>query len=220
MGNNNLFDGEICQVGPHRLTVRWLQGNIQAHCLERDHQIGDKITVVVPADKLTTVSQPPDQNSLKAILRGREFMGSQVSYWLETETGRVIKMIRQEAFSDSLTIPINSEMTLFWEVEEYRNSRRANPSGRVTQSPVLYRAKPDDIQKPKFMACLPTSTFRKNSQVIQYDRLAMGVSSLLPQNCYLLHREFYQALCSKSERLQPPLGGCRILTPQGFRTRF
>ncbi|MDJ0702949.1 MAG: hypothetical protein QNJ46_06670 [Leptolyngbyaceae cyanobacterium MO_188.B28] len=37
----------------------------------------------------------------------------------------------------------------------------------------------------------------------------MSVSSLSPQNCYLRHREFYQALSSNPERLQPPLGGCR-----------
>ena len=118
VGNNNLFDGEIRQIGSHSLTVHWIQGNIQANRSEKDYQIGEKITVVVPADKLTTVPHPSAQNSLKASLRGREFMGSQVSYWLETETGRAIKMIRQEPFSDSLTIPINSEMTLFWKVED------------------------------------------------------------------------------------------------------
>ena len=118
VGNNNLFDGEIIQVSPNTLTVRWCQGNIQAHRSEKEHRIGEKVTVVVPADKLTTVSQPSSQNSLKAVLRGREFMGSQVSYWFETMTGREIKMIRQESFSDSLAISMNTETTLFWKIED------------------------------------------------------------------------------------------------------
>ena len=118
VGHNNLFDGEIIQVSPNTLTVRWRQGNIQAQRSERAHRIGEKVTIVVPADKLATVSQSSTQNSLKAVLRGREFMGSQVSYCLETVTGREIKMIRQESFRDSLAIPINTEVDLFWKVED------------------------------------------------------------------------------------------------------
>ncbi|MCG8363628.1 MAG: hypothetical protein MJA27_09905 [Pseudanabaenales cyanobacterium] len=45
-------------------------------------------------------------------------MGSQVSYWFETMTGREIQMIRQEAFSDSLAISMNTETTLFWKIED------------------------------------------------------------------------------------------------------
>ena len=116
VGNNNLFDGEVIQVQGQMMTVRCPQGNIQV--LHDKYQVGDKVTVVVPADKLRDADGASHANQIQATLSGREFLGSQVIYLLETCAGDDLKMIRQEAFSDSLKIPLDTEMQLSWQAED------------------------------------------------------------------------------------------------------
>lgn len=116
VGNNNLFDGEVIQVRGQMMSVRCPQGNIQV--LHDKYQVGDKVTIVVPADKLRDTPGASTANQIRATLSGREFMGSQVIYLLETSTGRELKMIRQESFGDCLKIPLDTEMPLFWQAED------------------------------------------------------------------------------------------------------
>jgi spermidine/putrescine transport system ATP-binding protein len=122
VGNNNLFDGEVTGGNANQITVRCAQGEILAHS-ERSYSLGDRVTVVVPADRITLTSEPVHsqpvhlENVIRATLSGREFMGSQVIYSLETATGHEVKVIRQEAFSQSLKVPINAELYLSWSSE-------------------------------------------------------------------------------------------------------
>lgn len=116
VGNNNLFDGEVMQVRGQRVTVRCPQGDIQV--VTDGCRVGDRVTVVVPADKLRDAAGASSDNQIRATLSGREFLGSQVIYLLETSTGHELKMIRQEAFSDSLKVPLDTEMQLFWQAED------------------------------------------------------------------------------------------------------
>lgn len=118
VGNNNLFDGTVTEANATTVTVQCPQGKIYAHS-EQNHAPGDRVTAVVPADRLRLTPQPvPAQNIVQASLRGREFMGSQVLYWLETATGYEVRVMRQEAFSDSLALPINADLYLSWDTED------------------------------------------------------------------------------------------------------
>ena len=116
VGNNNLFDGEVIQVQEQMATVRCPQGDIQV--LHQGYQAGDRVTVVVPADKLRDTLGSSTANQIRATLSSREFMGSQVIYLLETSTGHELKMIRQESFGDCLKIPLDTEMHLSWQAED------------------------------------------------------------------------------------------------------
>lgn len=117
VGNNNLFDGEVTGGSADQITVQCAQGEILAHS-EQTYSLGDRVTVVVPADRITLTLQPVHlKNAIRATLSGREFMGSQVIYSLETATGHNVKVIRQEAFSQSLMVPINAELYLAWPTE-------------------------------------------------------------------------------------------------------
>lgn len=119
VGNNNLFDGEVVAVSQDRVTVRCLQGTMQAIWHEQPHRVGDRVTIVVPAERvmLAAASDRPE-NTIEATLRGLEFMGSQVIYFLETDTGYEVQMIRQEALDQSLTLPINSRLRLGWKTQD------------------------------------------------------------------------------------------------------
>lgn len=125
VGNNNLFDGEvietIAEANGQTLQIRCPQGVIQAPCRDRSHQVGERVTVVVPADRMVIASGTPPgtslENSIQATLRAREFIGSQVIYFLETSTGHEIKLIQQQSLNDSLSVPINAELQLTWKIE-------------------------------------------------------------------------------------------------------
>ena len=67
------------------------------------------------ADKLRRRHEGQDgQNTIRAVLRGREFTGSQVIYHLETAGGVAVKMVLQEPFTDGEGTEINTEMELCW----------------------------------------------------------------------------------------------------------
>lgn len=117
VGNNNLLDGTLTDLQPDTLTVKWAQGQLIAHRTDKRHKPGEAVTAVVPADKFVTHPHPDYPNHLKATVRGREFLGSQISYLLDTATGQEIKMVRQEAFSQP-PLPVNTEVDLFWRVED------------------------------------------------------------------------------------------------------
>lgn len=126
VGNNNLFDGEVAEVSGQRVQIRCAQGMIQALRGDRTYSVGERVTAVVPADRMALSSRPASpgaafdgfsENGLQATLRGKEFIGSQVIYLLETATGQEIKLIQQQSLDDSLSIPINSELQLSWRTE-------------------------------------------------------------------------------------------------------
>lgn len=118
VGNNNLFDGEVTAADVATITVQCPQGRIFAQA-EQPRSLGDSVTIVVPADRITLSPEPAQtENTIQATLRGREFMGSQVIYFLETATGHEVRVIRQEVFSRSLSLEINAEFYLSWRTED------------------------------------------------------------------------------------------------------
>lgn len=117
VGNNNLFEGEVVQIEDQIIQIRCAQGLIQAPYRDRPHQIGERVTVVVPADRMVIAADGPIENSIQATLRAREFIGSQVIYYLETSTGQEIKLIQQQSLNESLNVPINADLQLSWKIE-------------------------------------------------------------------------------------------------------
>lgn len=118
VGNNNLFDGEVVATSGQTIHIRCPLGIIQAPMRQRQHPVGDRVTVVVPADRMAITDGSPTENSIKATLRAKEFIGSQVIYFLETNTGQEIKLIQQQSLNDSLRVPINAELELVWQIED------------------------------------------------------------------------------------------------------
>ncbi|MEA5463746.1 ABC transporter ATP-binding protein [Leptothoe sp. PORK10 BA2] len=130
VGNNNLFDGQVVTVNGTTVTVKCPQGIMQS-ISEVPHAPSDQVTVVVPADRIELTTQPSSgQNTIQAILRGREFLGSQVIYLLETATGHEVRVIRQESLSDSLGTPINADLYLSWRTQDTVLLENGGPNGR------------------------------------------------------------------------------------------
>lgn len=121
VGNNNLFDGEVTGTEDAMLHIQCSQGVIQAPIRERAHPRGDRVTVVVPADRMSigvdSSDNPKKMNRIKATLRAKEFIGSQVIYYLETSTGQEVKLIQQQSLNDSMKVPVNAELDLAWDVD-------------------------------------------------------------------------------------------------------
>jgi ABC-type Fe3+/spermidine/putrescine transport system ATPase subunit len=120
VGMNNLFDGRIAERG----TLVTPLGELAVPPGEDGPQAGEAATLVVQAAKLSRV---PDasaaQNRIRAVLRDREFVGSQVIYFLDAPGGGEIRMVVQEPFG-RLEAPLGSALDLYWDVAEATLLRR------------------------------------------------------------------------------------------------
>jgi spermidine/putrescine transport system ATP-binding protein len=115
VGNNNIFDGKVVEVQAGLIKVQCTDAIINVASGERPPGRGSTVSLVVQADKVR--SKPlgvAGENSLSAVLSGREFTGSQVIYHLETEGGVEVKLVAQEPFSQTERGAINTTMKLYW----------------------------------------------------------------------------------------------------------
>jgi spermidine/putrescine transport system ATP-binding protein len=115
VGSNNIFDGKVVDVRDGLIMVQCADAIISAAAGERPPGKGSTVSLVVQADKVR--SNPigiSGENSLRAVLSGREFTGSQVIYYLETSGGGEVKMVAQEPFSQTERATINMAMQLYW----------------------------------------------------------------------------------------------------------
>jgi spermidine/putrescine transport system ATP-binding protein len=115
VGNNNIFDGKVVGMQGGLVRVQCADGIISAAADDRPPGRGSTVSLVVQADKVSSKpSGVPAENSLSAVLSGREFTGSQVIYHLETAHGVEVKMVAQEPFGQSERAGINTTMQLYW----------------------------------------------------------------------------------------------------------
>ncbi len=119
VGANNIFEGRVSDTAGGTVAVDCSHGkvHIAGHGDRLDQ--GAAVELVVQADKLRRRQDGEDGlNAIRAVLKGREFTGSQVIYYLETAQGVEIKMVLQEPFTEGEGTEINSEMELCWEPED------------------------------------------------------------------------------------------------------
>jgi spermidine/putrescine transport system ATP-binding protein len=120
VGMNNLIDGKVLAIragaivvtsGGGRLTALWSADRSRP-------KIGDGVTLVVQAAKLRRTRGSGDsENQVPAVLRDREFVGSQVVYFLRTSDGSELRMVVQEPFG-SLEAPIGSTLDLYFDAAD------------------------------------------------------------------------------------------------------
>ena len=115
VGTNNIFDGKVVDMRDGLIMVQCADAIISAPSSERPPGKGSTVTLVVQADKVrSNPTGVPGENSLRAVLSGREFTGSQVIYYLETPSGGEVKMVAQEPFSQTERATIDMAMQLYW----------------------------------------------------------------------------------------------------------
>jgi spermidine/putrescine transport system ATP-binding protein len=115
VGSNNIFDGKVVDVQGGLIRVQCADAIVSAAAGDRPPGRGSTVSLVVQADKVRSKpSGVAAENSLAAVLSGREFTGSQVIYYLETPSGVEVKMVAQEPFSQAERAAINMAMQLYW----------------------------------------------------------------------------------------------------------
>jgi spermidine/putrescine transport system ATP-binding protein len=117
VGMNNLLEGRVrevlsggllveCGVGPQRVALpaggAW--------------KVGDAITLVLQAGKIRRVAAVGD-NTIQAVLNEREFVGSQVIYFLRAADGTELRMIVQEPFG-AAEASLEATLDLYWSPED------------------------------------------------------------------------------------------------------
>ena len=115
VGANNIFEGRVSDSADGTIVVECGHGPVWIKGHRSEFDPGAAVELVVQADKLRRRHEGQDgQNTIRAVLRGREFTGSQVIYHLETAGGVAVKMVLQEPFTEGEGTEINTEMELCW----------------------------------------------------------------------------------------------------------
>ena len=119
VGANNIFEGRVSDSADGAVVVDCSHGPVRIRGHQSELDRGSAVELVVQADKLRRRRDAEDgHNSIRAVLRGREFTGSQVIYHLETAEGTGVKMVLQEPFTEGEGTEINTEMELCWAPED------------------------------------------------------------------------------------------------------
>ena len=119
VGANNIFEGRVADTAGGTVVVDCSHGKVRIAGHGNTIDQGAAVELVVQADKLRRRQDGEGGlNTIRAVLRGREFTGSQVIYHLETAAGVAVKMVLQEPFTESEGTEINSEMELCWVPED------------------------------------------------------------------------------------------------------
>ena len=115
VGANNIFEGRVSDTAGGTVVVDCSHGKVRIAGHGNTIDQGAAVELVVQADKLRRRQDGEGGlNTIRAVLRGREFTGSQVIYHLETAGGVAVKMVLQEPFTDGEGTEINTEMELCW----------------------------------------------------------------------------------------------------------
>ena len=119
VGANNIFEGRISDTAGGMVVVDCSHGKVRIAGHGNAIDQGAAVELVVQADRLRRRTDGErGQNTIRAVLKGREFTGSQVIYHLETAHGVEVKMVLQEPFTEGEGTEINSEMELCWAPED------------------------------------------------------------------------------------------------------
>ena len=120
VGMNNLIDATVQGADGRTLLAESGCGRLMARLAPNESApvSGEAVTLVVQSSKIRrspTIGRA--ENKIPAILRDREFVGSQVIYFLEAKDGSEIRMVVQEPFG-SLEAPVGAALDLYWDVAD------------------------------------------------------------------------------------------------------
>jgi putative spermidine/putrescine transport system ATP-binding protein/spermidine/putrescine transport system ATP-binding protein len=98
LGHSNFFEGVVTQKTASEVEVRLNDGNTFQVIHPGDWQQDDPVEMVVRAQNLKVVpvdASPPEShmNSFKGTIRDRSYMGGEISYFVELESGTMVHAI-------------------------------------------------------------------------------------------------------------------------------
>jgi spermidine/putrescine transport system ATP-binding protein len=120
VGTNNIFRGRVSAVDTDRVTVATPTGtySVESHDGKRP-SIGDEVTFVICADRIVTSFEgEPRENQVTGTLRGQEFVGAVVTFFLELEDGSEFRIQKQESQSRQIVTKLGETLAASWESGE------------------------------------------------------------------------------------------------------
>jgi ABC-type Fe3+/spermidine/putrescine transport system ATPase subunit len=117
VGMNNILDGRVGTVVPGGLLVECGIGPQRVACATHGWKAGDPITLVLQAGKIRRAPRDDADNRVRAVLADREFVGSQVIYFLRAADGGELRMIVQEPFGAG-EASLGSRLDLYWSPDD------------------------------------------------------------------------------------------------------
>ena len=116
VGMNNLIGGRVAGSERSEYLVECGCGLLRAAAMPDAPQLrpGDRVTLVIQAGKIArSPTGRLGENHVRAVLKDREFVGSQMIYYLEAADGGMLRAIMQEPFG-ALSAEPGSAIDLYW----------------------------------------------------------------------------------------------------------
>ena len=98
IGHSNFFDGEVAALNKNQITIRLHDGHELVVEQPGQWRQGDRVEVIVRAQKFDLLAKKDHRpeagiNYFEGRIRDRSYMGGEVRYFVETESGTVVHII-------------------------------------------------------------------------------------------------------------------------------
>jgi spermidine/putrescine transport system ATP-binding protein len=122
VGTNNLFSGSVNSVADGQVKIATEQGDFTVR-LDPEHKLtnGAPLTFVISADRVELSAQQPALsgiNQLPCQLISEEFIGSMVTFYLETANGAEFRVQKPHKELENLRSMSGRSLTAWWRPED------------------------------------------------------------------------------------------------------
>jgi spermidine/putrescine transport system ATP-binding protein len=113
VGTNNIVPGRVAAVEGDTVRVEAPSGTYAVASPAGAPSVGTAVTFVIPADRVDVDAGGIAVNVVEASVRGEEYLGSGVTFMLETDDGSLFKASKAQT-RGWLGLPLNQRVTLQW----------------------------------------------------------------------------------------------------------
>jgi spermidine/putrescine transport system ATP-binding protein len=120
VGANNILSGVVTAVTNNQVSVKTRAGTFTVVGRDGQHlPIGAKASFVICADRVATEFESGARdNNLVGTLRGQEFVGAVVTFFLELEDGSEFRIQKQESQSAKIRTKLGAKLAASWDSRE------------------------------------------------------------------------------------------------------
>ena len=120
VGSNNILAGRIDRVDGNKLTIETNLGKVEAaNPVHRSLAVGDKIELVISADRLNLSShQDASSNQFACDIVSEEFVGTVITLLVETQNSVELRIQKQQRELEQVNIHSETSLWASWSPED------------------------------------------------------------------------------------------------------
>ena len=117
VGANSILSGEVIAVDPDEVTIKTSLSSFTVRTPDgRSPRISERASFVLYADRIATeFDDLAHANRAVGVLRGREFVGATLTFFLELEDGTELKIQKPEFESARIQVELGEPLSVSWD---------------------------------------------------------------------------------------------------------